>query len=314
MKVLVTGADGFVGRHLVPRLVDKGHQVTAGCRPTAALQGPFGDLRGDAVRLVPLELGDPDQVRAVVGSDHEAVIHLAAVSSVREAREDPGRAWIINAAGTARLVDAVLTARKVAPVVLVVSTAEVYGGGPARARIETDSPCPQSQYAASKLGGEIAALEAWRRSGLRVIVARPFIHTGPGQLPPYVVPSFIQRLLGLRSAGSPSQVPTGNLDLVRDLLDVRDVVEAYLLLLDRGRAGETYNIARGEGFALRDIFQRIADEIGVNAKPMLDPALLRPVDIPHLVGDASKLREDTGWSPGFSLDQTLRDMVHAQTH
>lgn len=314
MKVLVTGADGFVGRHLVPRLVEKGYQVTAGCRPTAGPRAPFGDLRRDAVRLVPLELDDPDRVRAAVGSGHEAVVHLAAVSSVREARDDPGRAWIINAAGTVRLVDAVLAVRKEDPVVLVVSTAEVYGSGPPRARIETDSPCPQSSYAASKLGGEIAALEAWRRSGLRVIVARPFIHTGPGQPPPYVVPSFIQRLLGLRSAGSRSQVPTGNLDLVRDLLDVRDVVEAYLLLLDRGRAGETYNIARGEGFTLREIFQRIADEVGVNAEPVLDPALVRPADIPHLVGDAGKLREITGWSPAFSLEQTLRDMVHAQTH
>ena len=314
MKVLVTGADGFVGRHLVPRLVEKGHQVTAGCRPTAVSQAPFGDIRGDVVRLVPFELDDPDQVRTAVGSGHEAVIHLAAVSSVREAREDPGRAWVINAAGTARLMDAVLAVRSVDPVVLVVSTAEVYGNGPARARVETDYPCPQSQYAASKLGGEIAALEAWYRSGLRVIVARPFIHTGPGQLPPYVVPSFIQRLLGLRSAGSASQVPTGNLDLVRDMLDVRDVVEAYLLLLAHGRAGETYNVARGEGYTLREIFQRIADEIGVKAEPVLDPALLRPADIPHLVGDAGKLHETTGWFPAFSLEQTLRDMVHAQTH
>ena len=314
MKVLVTGADGFVGRHLVPRLVEKGYQVTAGCRPSPGSRAPFGDLRRDAVRLVPLELDDPDRVRAAVGSGHEAVVHLAAVSSVREARDDPGRAWIINAAGTVRLVDAVLAVRKEDPVVLVVSTAEVYGSGPPRARIETDSPCPQSPYAASKLGGEIAALEAWRRSGLRVIVARPFIHTGPGQLPPYVVPSFIQRLVGLRSAGSRSQVPTGNLDLVRDLLDVRDVVEAYLLLLDRGRAGETYNIARGEGFTLREIFQRIADEVGVNADPVLDRALVSPADIPHLVGDAGKLRQITGWSPTFSLEQTLRDMVHAQTH
>jgi GDP-4-dehydro-6-deoxy-D-mannose reductase len=314
MKVLVTGADGFVGRHLVPRLVAQGYQVTAGCRPTAESPAPFGELRRDAVRLIPLELDDPDGVRAAVGSDHEAVIHLAAVSSVREAREDPGRAWIINAAGTARLVDAVLGARKVDPVVLVVSTAEVYGNGSARARVETDDPCPQSQYAASKLGAEIAALEAWRRSGLRVIVARPFIHTGPGQRPPYVVPSFIQRLLEIKTSGSHSQVPTGNLELVRDLLDVRDVVEAYLLLLDRGRPGQTYNIARGHGFTLRDIFHRIATEIGVHAEPLLDPELVRPADIPHLVGDASRLRQTTGWAPTFSLEQTLRDMVHAQTH
>jgi GDP-4-dehydro-6-deoxy-D-mannose reductase len=129
-----------------------------------------------------------------------------------------------------------------------------------------------------------------------------------------MVPSFIQRLLGLRSQASPSRVPTGNLDLVRDLLDVRDIVEAYSLLLDRGRAGETYNIARGHGFTLREIFQRIAGEIGVAAEPVPDPALVRSADIPHLVGDAGKLQHATGWSPAISLEQTLRDMVHAQTH
>jgi GDP-4-dehydro-6-deoxy-D-mannose reductase len=313
MKVLVTGADGFAGRHLVARLVEQGHQVTAGCRPVGGPQAPFGDSWAQAIQMVPLELDDPDLVRSAVGTGHEAVVHLAAVASVREAREDPGRAWVVNAAGTARLLDAVLVAGN-DPVVLVVSTAEVYGNGPDGARVETDLPSPQSPYAASKLGGEIAALEAWRRSGLRVIVARPFIHTGPGQHPPYVVPSFIERLLGLRASGSQNRVPTGNLDLVRDLLDVRDVVEAYLLLLDRGRPGETYNIARGKGFTLREIFQRIAAEIGVSAEPVLDPRLVRPVDIPHLVGNAGKLRQTTGWSPAISLEQTLRDMVHAQTH
>jgi GDP-4-dehydro-6-deoxy-D-mannose reductase len=198
--------------------------------------------------------------------------------------------------------------------VLVVSTAEVYGGGLTRPRVETDRPLPQSPYAASKLGAEIAALEAWRRSGLRVIVARPFIHTGPGQHPPYVVPSFIQRLLQAKDNASPSLVPTGNLDLVRDMLDVRDVVHAYLLLLHRGIPGETYNVARGEGFTLREIFLTLAREIGVAAEPASDPALLRAGDIPHLVGDSSKLRQATGWSPAFTLPQTLRDMVHAQAH
>jgi GDP-4-dehydro-6-deoxy-D-mannose reductase len=312
MRVLVTGADGFVGQHLVARLVQQGYQVTAGCRPTGAPQPVFAG-GSDAVRVIPFELTDQEQVRASVVPDVEAVVHLAAVASVREAREDPARAWMVNAAGTARLIEAML-ATGINPVVLIVSTSEVYGNGPARARLETDSPAPQSPYAASKLGQEIAALEAWRRSGLRVIIARPFIHTGPGQLPPYVVPSFIQRLLAVRAGAAPSRVPTGNLEIVRDLLDVRDVVEAYLLLLTRGEPGETYNVARGQGLTLHDIFQHVAQQVGVNAEPVPDSSLVRPADIPHLVGNASKLRTTTGWSPRFSLQQTLQDMIHAQTH
>jgi GDP-4-dehydro-6-deoxy-D-mannose reductase len=317
MRILVTGADGFVGQHLVPRLLQQGYQVTAGCRPTAAQQPVFAGAGSEAVRVVPFELTDPEQVRASVTSNVEAVVHLAAVASVREAREDPARAWVVNAAGTARLIEAMLASREgtgIDPVILIVSTSEVYGNGPARARLETDPPAPQSPYAASKLGQEIAALEAWRRGGLRVMIARPFIHTGPGQRPPYVVPSFIQRLLAVRAGEAPSRVPTGNLEIVRDLLDVRDVVEAYLLLLTRGQPGETYNVARGQGLTLRDIFRRVAQQVGVNAEPVPDPSLVRSADIPHLVGDAGKLRTTTGWLPRFSLQQTLQDMVHAQTH
>src|SRR4051812_30208748 len=227
MRVLVTGADGFVGRHLVPRLVERGHQVVAGCRPAEELGGALREQWGDAVQVVSLELTDGDGLRAAVEPAPDAVVHLAAVASVRQAREDPSQAWVVNAVGTARLMDAVLAAQTAAgsdPMVLVVSTAEVYGSGSPRARLETDVPAPQSPYAASKLAGEIAALEAWRRSGLRVTVARPFIHTGPGQRPPYVIPSFIQRLLQVK-AGNPAKVPTGNMEIVRDLLDVRDVVE-----------------------------------------------------------------------------------------
>ena len=314
MRVLVTGADGFVGRYLVERLVETGHEVIAACRPGAEAQRLSERWRTIA-RTVPFELTDGASIRAALGGDPDAVVHLAAVASVREAREDPGQAWVVNAAGTARLVDAMLAARtgRVDPLMLVVSSAEVYGSGPASARTEKDPARPQSPYAASKLGAEVAALEAWRRAGLRVVVARPFTHTGPGQRPPYVVPSFIERLRAAK-LGRASQVPVGNLDPVRDLLDVRDVVNAYLALLTRGEAGETYNICRGDGISLRQLYERTARLVGVEAEPVPDPALQRAGDIPYLVGDPAKLRRTTGWSPAITLEQTLRDVVDAQAH
>jgi GDP-4-dehydro-6-deoxy-D-mannose reductase len=314
MRVLVTGADGFVGRHVVERLVETGHEVTAACRPGGEQVQGVSIRWKQAARVVPFELTASATIREAVRSAPEAVIHLAAVASVREARDDPGRAWVINAAGTARLVDAVLSTRNSTdPLVLIVSSAEVYGSGPPAPRVETDPAHPQTPYAASKLGGEIAALEAWRRARLRVIIARPFTHTGPGQGPPFVVPSFVARLLGVR-AGADRRVATGNLDPVRDLLDVRDVVEAYLGLLSAGKPGEIYNVARGEGLSLGDLFRRLAGIVGVSAEAVPDPALVRAEDIPHLVGDASKLRRATGWSPTIPLERTLRDMVDAQTH
>jgi nucleoside-diphosphate-sugar epimerase len=316
MRVLVTGADGFVGRRLVARLVDMGHAVTAACRPSEESENWQDDRWGNAVRTVPFELTDGTGMRDALRDAQDAVIHLAAVASVREARQDPARAWVVNAAGTARLMEELLSARERAgsdPVVLIISSAEVYGAGPRSRRVESDPPRPQSPYAASKAGSEIAALEAWRRADLKVIVARPFTHTGPGQRPPYVVPAFIERLLALRAGGS-RQVPTGNLEPVRDMLDVRDVVDAYVALLERGEPGEIYNVARGEGIALDQLFRRIAEIVGVDADPFPDASLRRSSDIPYLVGDASKLRQATGWAPKITLDQTLRDMVNAQTH
>ena len=317
MRVLVTGADGFVGRHLVEQLVEAGHEVSAGCRPGGdPAQGWLTPRGRDQVTVVPLELSDSESVSAALSRPMDAIIHLAEVASGSEARQDPGRAWVVNAAGTARLVDSAVALRDgggVDPLVLVVSSAEVYGNGPAASRVETDPLCPQSPYAASKLGAEVAALEAWRRAGLRVVIARPFPHTGPGQSLLYVVPAFLQRLRAARAAGA-GRVPTGNLDPVRDLLDVRDVVSAYIGLLAQGVPGEAYNIARGEGVALREIFRRLGDLLGVRVEPVPDPTLLRPGDIQYLVGDANKLRRATGWSPRITLEQTLREMVDAPSH
>ncbi len=295
----------------------EGHEVMAGCRPGGEPADTWlTESTRSRVTLLPLEVTDSESVRQALSRPVEAIVHLAAVASGSEARQDPGRAWAVNAGGTARVVDsasALRDGRGADPLVLVVSSAEVYGNGPATPRVETDDLVPQSPYAASKVGAEVAALEAWRRAGLRVVIARAFPHTGPGQSLLYVVPAFLQRLRAARAAGA-RRVPTGNLEPVRDLLDVRDVVRAYLALLQHGAAGEVYNVARGEGISLRELFQQLADLVGAKVEPVPDPTLMRAGDIQYLVGDASKLRRVTGWSPRLSLEQTLQEMVDAQAY
>lgn len=315
MKVLVTGAGGFVGRWLMPALVAAGHDVVGTTFPGEAPPDLKLGAQGGSLRWIPVDLRETASVQALVAQPPEAVVHLAAVASGAEARRDPGLAWEVNAACTARLAG-VLGATRAGgvgdPLLLLVSSAEVYGALPAaRPRLETDPPAPLSPYAASKLGAEIAALETARRTGLRVIVARPFPHTGPGQSADYVVPAFAQRLRAAKRLGAPL-VKTGNLEPVRDFLDVRDVVQAYLALLERGEPGEAYNVASGEGRSLRAIFLQLADLIGVRALPEADPHLTRSADLPHLVGDATRLSTRTGWTPRVPFDQTLQDLVDAQ--
>ncbi len=310
MRLLVTGADGFVGRHLVRRLARDGHRIGAACRQGAA---PV-DWGGADVTVLPLELTDDRSVREAAEFGPDAVVHLAAVASNPEALADPGLAWTVNAAGTARLAEALVRQREKAGVegrLLVVSSGEVYGPGPAAARRETDAVAPASPYAASKVGAELAGLEVWRRTGLPVTVTRSFTHTGPGQDGRFVLPAFAARLLEARASGT-RRVRTGNLAPVRDLLDVRDVVEAYVLLLRSGEPGEIYNVSRGEGVSVGELFRMLAELIGARADPEPDPALARRNDIPHLVGDSTKLRRATGWAPARTLQQTLRGLVDAE--
>jgi GDP-4-dehydro-6-deoxy-D-mannose reductase len=316
VKVLVTGAGGFVGRWLLPALVAEGHEVLGTRLPGEQPAGLPGFTDRAPVRWLPLDLRDSGSVREALAELPDAVIHLAAIASGAEARRDPGLAWEVNAGGTARLTDVLGEARARGdgdPLLLLVSTAEVYGScTPPHPRTEDETPAPISPYAASKLGAEVAAAEVARRTGLRVIVARAFPHTGPHQTDRYVVPAFARRLRAAKRIGAPV-VKTGNLEPVRDFLDVRDVARAYVALLTRGVPGEVYNVASGTGRSLAAIFSALAERIGVRAIPEVDPSLTRAADLPHLVGDASRLRARTGWTPVIPFEQTLQDLVDAQT-
>ena len=316
MRLLVTGADGFVGRWVLRAALAAGHEVTGAVQPGPPRPDGLTEAERAAVRWVPLELGDVASVRRVTAGDADAVIHLAAIASGGDALKDPGVTWAVNAAGTARLLGELgrrCRAGEADPVVLLLSSGEVYGAGPLplRPRVETDPVAPRSPYAASKAGAELAAQETRARTGLRVIIARAFPHTGPGQDERFVAPAFARRLKGARLAGA-RVVKVGNLEPVRDFLDVRDVAAAYLALLAKAAPGETYNVGSGRGVTLEALFRTLAGIVGVDAIPEPDPELTRPADLPYLVGDAAKLRAATGWASAIPLEQTLRELVHAQ--
>lgn len=303
-RVLVTGANGFVGRWLVEALRGRGDQVIAGIQPGTA---PAADWEG--VDVISADLTTAAGVERLAASGADQVVHLAALASGSAARRDPALAWQVNAGGTAALCQAMAAVGR--PRLLLVSSGEVYGGGYGEAIPESADPVPWSPYAASKLGAEIAAAEVQRRTGFELVIARPFPHTGPGQATNFVLPALAARLRQARREHRDT-IEAGNLDPVRDLLDVRDVVAAYLALLDRGVPGTVYNVASGVGHALRDCLDRMAARLGLSVTVAVRSDWLRPGDIPRLIGDPSRLMAQTGWHPRSTFDQTLQDLVDAQ--
>lgn len=311
MRLLVTGADGFVGRHLVRAAQRAGHAVVAGIGPGGA--APATWLAPDAAAGVtahPLDLSSADDLARLAAEPVEAVVHLAAISSGADARRDPAAAMAVNTDATIALFDAV-TAHGRAPRFLFVSTAEVYGAGHDGPITEAAPIAPMSPYAESKAAAEAALFDVAATTGATLLVARPFPHTGPGQDTRFVLPAFAARLRAAKAAGD-TTFPVGNLGIVRDFLDVRDVVEAYLRLLAPGVPAAAYNVATGLGWHLAECVERLRMLVGCAAEPVTDASLVRRADIPVLIGDPSRLVAATGWTPRIPFDQTLKDLVDAQ--
>ena len=308
MKVLVTGANGFVGRTLVKRLVAEGDTVIAAVGPGAPVRPPAPN-----VTTVSLDLSNDISLHASLATPVDAVVHLAAVALSRAADRDPALAWKVNAEGTARLAATLAEAAAgwgTHPLFLLASTADVYAWQP-RAIKEEDCVQPSTPYGWSKLGAEIAAQQTARCTGLKVIIARPFPHSGGGQDENFWIPARTRLLRHVKQTGG-VVVPVGDLTAVRDYLHVDDVADAYALLLTRGQPGEVYNIASGRAVTLDEIHTRLEQLLGVNPKREIDGSQIRREARPYLVGDATKLRAVTGWTPRRSLDDLLKDVVDAQ--
>ncbi len=302
-RVLVTGAGGFVGRHLVAALAARGarvHGAGLGPRPVGlALEG-WRDAD-----LAELALARD----AVAEARADAVVHLAAQSSAARSFEAPGETFRANVSGTWSLLEAVRVESPAARV-LVVSSSEVYGPIAPGTRASEATPfAPTSPYALSKAAAEEVAHAYGAAHGLDVVRARAFGHTGPGQDTRFVVPSFAKQLADIEAGRAEPVLRVGNLDVTRDLSDVRDIVEGYIVLLERGARGGVYNLCRGEGANLRDLVAELVRMARVQVSVEVDPTRLRPADMPWLVGDPSAIARDTGWAVRLPLAATLGDVL-----
>lgn len=299
MRILITGADGFVGPHLVSKLRSE--------EPSAEIWRLVWDADpGDDPRAARVDLREPGPLAALLDRVRpDVVYHLAAASSVATSWTEPDACFSVNARGTANLLVAAGELDPL-PLVVAVTSGEAYGDTGPGGRAREDAPLrPRSPYALSKAAqdGLLAS------SAVPAVRLRPFLHTGPGQGDRFALPSFARRIaeaeLGLR----PPRLEVGNLDAVRDVTDVRDVTRAYRMAADRRLAGGVFNVASGAGHRVGDLLGIL---LGVARRPIevvQNAERLRPADVPHLVGDPGRFEEATGWRPKIPLEQTLSDLL-----
>lgn len=282
MRLLITGVSGFVGARLARLALERGDAVAGAClgdRPIPA-----------GVEFRAIDVLDERALAELVDSfEPDAVVHLAALSHVGRSWTDMAAYFRVNVLGTER----VLAASAGVPRVVVASSAEVYGVVPEDEQpiAEDREPAPASPYAVTKAAAERLALEAG------AVVVRSFNLVGAGQSPGFALPSFARQLAAIARGDAEPVLRVGNLSARRDFVHAGAGAEAYRLLAEHGEAGEIYNLASGEVWSIERMLERLMAVAGVSARVETDPERLRPVDVPLLCGDATRLR-GLGWAPG----------------
>lgn len=297
MRVLVTGATGFVGRWLVRDLKAAGHE---------AIEAPPSSA---------LDISDADAVAALIaGVQPDAIAHLAGMAYAGDARKEPAKVLRVNVGGTVAVLEAAARQRT-RPALLVSGSSEVYGA-PRPEELPMDEGTPlraRLPYGLSKLAQEAVAVELALQHGMPVVVTRSFNHIGPGQRTDFVVPALASRIATARRTGARA-IPIGNVDVRRDFLDVRDVVRAYRLLLEWRRSDAegpptVVNVASGSAVSIRWIAESLMRHAGYTVDLAVDPSLVRPDDAPEIRGDSGRLSALTGWRPTWELDATLAEVM-----
>lgn len=299
MRVLVTGADGFVGRWLVDHLLDAGDDVRSACGQHAAAD--------ERTRSVDLRLRTETE-GLLRWAQPEAIYHLAAVAFGPDVQRSPAEALDITIGGTLNVLGAA-AALDTPPVVFIPSSGEIYGRPTTRRVLsESDPMAPVSAYGSTKAAQELVAFAYHHAGVLPIVVARAFNHIGPGQREAFVVASFAKQLADIRAGRQNPVLRVGNLAPERDFTDVRDVVAAYRLVVAGNHAGMIFNVASGTAVSIRTILDKLIALSGLEVRVEVDESRIRSVDPPRIVGNADLLRRTTGWAPQRSLDETLYDV------
>ncbi|MCX6707121.1 MAG: GDP-mannose 4,6-dehydratase [Candidatus Woesearchaeota archaeon] len=306
MKALITGIEGFVGPYLAKELLKGKHEVYG-----TYLTDWKDPIKG--VKVVHLDVTDKDEAASVISKIRpDWIFHLAGFSSVAQSWKSPEICFKVNVEGTRNLLDAVVSARTnqgINPKILIVSSAEVYGK-PKYLPIDEKHPLnPENPYAKSRVEQEKVALE-YVKKGLHIVISRSFNHTGPGQSPQFVCSDFAHQIAMIEKGLQEPVVKVGNLDVKRDFSDVRDVVRAYVLMVEKCRDGEVYNVCSGKGYIIKDILKIL---IGLSkTKDIIikaDSCKIRPEDTIISFGNNLKFLHETKWDSEIDFNKTLSEIL-----
>jgi GDP-4-dehydro-6-deoxy-D-mannose reductase len=310
MRVLITGFTGFVGSHLAEHLIARGDVEVFGTHRWRSRMDNVEHLR-DRVRFVECDLRDAGAILRVLREVRpERIFHLAAQSYVPTSWLAPAETLSGNVLGQLHLFEAIraldLPAR-----VHIAGSSEEYGLVlPDEIPIREDNPLrPLSPYAVSKVAQDMLAYQYWQSYRLHAVRTRGFNHTGPRRGEVFVTSNFARQIAQIEKGLREPVVWVGNLDSVRDFTDVRDMVRAYWLALERGAPGEVYNVCSGRGYTARQVLDILLGLAQVKVTVQEDPARMRPSDVTLLVGDCSKFRNATGWQSTIPFEVTLKDLL-----
>jgi len=301
-KYLITGIMGFVGRYFVECLNQK--------EPNAKIYGvdiaPLCDMD---LEYKSLNLMDAESVdKLVKKSSPDYIVHLAAMSSVAQSWNEPVNCFINNMSAFLNLADSVRN-NDLSTRILSVGSSEEYGtyNEPMK---ESFTLHPKSPYSVARLSQEYMSKLYIDRFGLDIVMTRSFNHIGPRQSTRFVVPSFVEQLVNIASGKSENKMMVGNIDVIRDFTDVRDVVDAYWRIIKKSPKREVYNVCSGNGVKLRDVIDVVANNLGIKPNICIEPERVRANEIASVVGDNTKLRQELGWTPKYDLNRTLLDMIN----